>query len=246
MTDAGGSTAVKPEEAGPQEQRADGAVAERTARRSETLVGLTTGCAVGVVVLVLALLAFVRSRLDGALASAGTDWVDSVLSMGFLLIALQYVSILVVHEHWLAQTEAGSDSRSVGRLVLALLRVVVTSLVLAAVWWSWPGERWTPASLHRDVAWDRGSAILLTFELITLLVIAAQAWRIVKELAPLTSEPTAKSPSSSAMRTESDRLTVGASGGGIRAAAFVLGGHQAVQGGAPDWAPRRRSPTSSP
>jgi hypothetical protein len=182
-----------PEAAEPQVQRTDGAVAERTARRSESLVGLTTACVVGVVVLALALLTFVRGRLDGHLAGSGTDWVDSVLSMGFLLIALQFVSVLLVHEHWLAQTEAGSGNRAVGRFLLALLRVVVTALVLAAVWWSWPGERWTPRALHRDVSWDNASAILLTFELISVLVIGLQARLVATKLAPALAEPTTKS-----------------------------------------------------
>jgi hypothetical protein len=210
---------------------------QNLARRVETRVGYRTGAAVAVLVVVLGVLVWVKGSTtafgpsDEALA-----WVPSALSMGFLLAALQLVASLLVHEHFMERFE--------GRAwwfwwaVMWVLRLTITGFVLAAVWWSTTdGAWWNWLPDHGTPGWKTASEYLLDLEVVLVTWLALQA-AVVDSVSLPTVTPAAQARSlavpdadqKSATTSREGRLVaIGASGGGIRAAAFVLGGHQAVQ-----------------
>lgn len=217
--------------------------AEEDARRIEVRVGFATASGVGAGVAALGLLAWLKgttSWFDPV--DDGSVWVASTMAMGYLLVALQLVSSLLVHEHLMARLE-GRAWRG-GVLVLWLLRAAITACVLTAVWWSRPDDsahRWAwriPG--HGTPDWETAGAFLLGAELVLVVLLLLQ-WRVhgsVRLGEELTVKPARELVEGEAYAgrsVEPARLAaIGASGGGIRAAAFVLGGHQAVQDRAAD------------
>jgi hypothetical protein len=144
-------------------------------------------------------------------------WSRSTLVLILLLVAAQLVCLVLTAEH--RAMAAPANRRPLGRLWA--LRIGVFIAVAGAVAVAAYGE-WT---------WGPVAAIGAAVEgLVLLLVVASQRTSEVPERPP-PAAPAASPGSGPRLTTEKDPrlLAIGASGGGIRAAAFVLGGHQAVQ-----------------
>jgi hypothetical protein len=144
-------------------------------------------------------------------------WSRSTLVLILLLVAAQLVCLVLAAEH--RAMTAAANRRPLGRLWA--LRLAVFVAVAAAVAVAAYGE-WT---------WGPVAAIGAAVEaLVLLLVVASQRSSEVPEQPP-PAAPATEPGSGPRLTTEEDPrlLAIGASGGGIRAAAFVLGGHQAVQ-----------------
>jgi hypothetical protein len=189
--------------------------------------------AAGTCALVLALLLLTLvnpGEEDIALAPGTVDpWTGSLLTLVLLLVALQLVSVLLALEHRVGRPAPQGERTPlpgvpVGMAVIWGMRSLVTLAVVLAVYVAWGGEFWA-------VTW----AVPPVAELVALGLLV-WAWRTQRQPPPI--EPVAPSgfaddapaPDEGTPEQPSTRLfAIGASGGGIRAAAFVLGGHQAVQ-----------------
>ncbi|WP_372729829.1 hypothetical protein [Nocardioides sp.] len=158
----------------------------------------------------------------------------SLLALVLLLISLQLVCVLLALEHL---THGASRGRRITALVaIATTRIVVLAAVVAAIavgrhgdWDTWSEVGWAGALL----------------EAVTLLLIVGAWWwsyrwvgRAVEFAGPFHAvagrhgeRPRERSADGASLPRDAQGrlLAIGASGGGIRAAAFVLGGHQAVQ-----------------
>ncbi|HEX6151869.1 hypothetical protein [Nocardioides sp.] len=144
-------------------------------------------------------------------------WSRSTLVLVLLLVATQLVCLVLVAEH--RAMVARADRRPLGRLWA--LRVGVVLAVAAAVLVAAYGE-WT---------WGVVAAIGAGVEGLALLWLVASQRSSATPQPLQVGAPAASSGSGPRLPTEKEPrlLAIGASGGGIRAAAFVLGGHQAVQ-----------------
>ncbi len=185
-------------------------------------------CALVVALLLLTLVN--PGEEDIALAPGKVDpWTGSLLTLVLLLVALQLVSVLLALEHRVGKPAPKGERTPlpgvpVGMVVIWGMRSLVTLAVVLAVYVAWGGEFWS-------VTW----AVPPVAELVAFGLLV-WAWRTQRQPPPL--EPIAPSgfaddapaPDEGTPERPSTRLfAIGASGGGIRAAAFVLGGHQAVQ-----------------
>ena len=156
-------------------------------------------------------------------------WTGSLLALVLLLVALELVSVLLALEHRVGKPAPEGERTPlpgvpVGMAVIWGMRSLVTLAVVLAVYVAWGGEFWS-------VTW----AVPPVAELVAFGLLV-WAWRTQRQPPPL--EPIAPSgfaddapaqDEGTPERPSTRLFAIGASGGGIRAAAFVLGGHQAVQ-----------------
>ncbi len=145
-------------------------------------------------------------------------WSRSVLVLVLLLVATQLVCLVLSAEHR-AVRAAGTDDRGPLRRLWAL-RAGVVAAVAAAV----------TVAAYGEWGWGVAAALSAAAEGIALLCLAWSSQSSVDPEPPPAPRPEAGSAGTRMTIAEDPRLlAIGASGGGIRAAAFVLGGHQAVQ-----------------
>ncbi len=160
-------------------------------------------------------------------------WPRSLLALVLLMVALQLVSTLLALEH--LTYDASRPQRWIALVLIAVMRLIVLAVVASAIlvgkygrWDTWP-------EVGRLAAAIEGGALLILF----------LSWRLVYSWVGSNYEHSGPSrmvagherehpragtaPVSLPDDSEGRLLAIGASGGGIRAAAFVLGGHQALQ-----------------
>ena len=226
------------------------------AERLEQTRGMTGAVVLAVVgsaLLVLGALPLGRAQLfrDNGYAGPG-PWAGSLTTLILLLVALQLAVVLLAVEHWATRLEQSSDAaRRRGLTVVWLLRALVLLAVVLAVvvgWvvpWFWERPGWV-ALAGQLVA--LGAILWANSRTGHLLGPADKRERDRQEQVSALEEtqrlgtPTDLGPDSGlggherdVVLEDSDRLlAIGASGGGIRATAFVLGGHQAVQSASTD------------
>ncbi len=159
---------------------------------------------------------------------ARETWASSLLCLVLLLTGVQLVSVLLAFEHRVEESKGSRQQRDkqlrrVRRLRVAVVGAVLAAIVVAVLLFLDKGAGWREA-------WVAGLAIGAVSGLVTWLV-----WASLPEKAT-DDEGTGAEPAPEGGDTGSfsqlDRRrlrAVGASGGGIRAAAFALGGHQALQ-----------------
>ena len=247
---------------GPRAPRRTGvtspALALLRAERLEQARGMTGAAVlalVGTGLLVLGALPLGRAQIfrDNGYTGPG-PWAGSLTTLILLLVALQLAVVLLALEHWATRLgQAGDAARRRGMTVVWLLRGLVLLVVVLAVivgWvvpWFWERPGWValvgqlvafgvilwansltghllgPADKRRRDRREQESAVEETQRLGTIPVAGAPAGAAFADLG------------SEVALTDSKRLlAIGASGGGIRATAFVLGGHQAVQSASVD------------
>jgi hypothetical protein len=169
--------------------------------------------------LLLLLAASVRWDLWPSVAPA-EPWAGSMATLVLLLVALQLVSVLIAVEHL---TYGASGGRLAGAIALVwLFRGLVVAAVVAALlagrdgWADW------------STVVRRGSQVeVAALAVVTLGFLLLRA--AVGGPGPVGPSPDGSAPVTASVDTGGQLLAIGASGGGLRAAAFVLGGHQAVQ-----------------
>ncbi|MEO5652578.1 MAG: hypothetical protein ABIN79_04580 [Marmoricola sp.] len=224
------------------------------AERLEQTRGLT-GAAVlallGTVLLVLGALPLGRAQLfrDNGYTGPG-PWAGSLTTLILLTVALQLAVVLLAVEHWATRlSKEGEAPRRRGFTVVWLMRGLILTAVALAVLVGWVVP-WF---------WERPGWVALGGQLVALV---AFVWananlghllgpeqkrredRLEQESAfgetqelwiPTASGDVGGEPTRDVVLEDSHQLlAIGASGGGIRATAFVLGGHQAVQSAAVD------------
>ncbi|UUZ59428.1 hypothetical protein [Nocardioides sp. B-3] len=143
-------------------------------------------------------------------------WIRSSLCLILLLVATQLVCTVLAAEHRAMNTP---DRPTLGQLWV--LRTAVVAAVVGAVFVAARGE-W---------GWDVVAVVAVLLEGVVLLLLLSGRPRSAP---PEPDEPAAPAPSSRKgalpIPEKGPRLlAIGASGGGIRAAAFVLGGYQSVR-----------------
>jgi hypothetical protein len=192
----------------PEERRATYA----EARRSMVLFGALTGA-----VVLLVGLAWTKTTatwpdayLDRSQQVAGEAgyWRESLWAILLILMACQVMAVLLVVELMLRG--------GLQQALVWVLRIAVAVLAAGAFWWHLP-DSWT--ALTYD------AAVLELVVLVGALLVATRP--LLRR--PARPEPPAVAPFPEPTGTAPGLLAIGASGGGIRAASFVLGGHQAVQ-----------------
>ena len=164
-------------------------------------------------------------------AGVGTEdvWARSLLCLVLLLVALQLVSILLALEHRAQVAEEQALARELAYVWAT--RAAVAAAVVAAVLVATLGvPGWGPVALLGALA----EALAVGW----LLLARRGEPREVTRKRPPRDKPapdvTGEGAVGLTVPADPRLLAIGASGGGIRAAAFVLGGHQAVQDTAED------------
>ncbi len=144
-------------------------------------------------------------------------WSRSALCMVLLLVATQLVCLVLAAEH--RAMAAPPERRLLGRLWA--LRFAVVAAVGAAGFVAGYGE-WT---------WGLVASVGALVEGIALICLVVSQRSSAVPGPPQVVAPAVSPGSGPRLTIEEDPrlLAIGASGGGIRAAAFALGGHQAVQ-----------------
>lgn len=190
----------------------------RAAAAAEARSALTVGVVAGVPALLLVAVDLLAAA--GAFGTAvGGDsaglWARSMLSLVLLCVATQLVAALLAIEHRVPAASGSSVLVEAWAARTLVLLAVAASVLVACVGVS----TWGTAGLLGLVA-EMGAlgALLWTWHRAAPL---DEVPRDLEDHLP---------PAEAATGLEKRRLrAIGASGGGIRAAAFVLGGHQAVQ-----------------
>ena len=237
-----------------------GRAADATKKEVDKALGIARLLVVPVLVLIL--LAFLSATRDTPVDSAlrEGDWVAGHLALMFFLIAGQLVCALLIREHWrtLAEVMTGTSQPRAGwggrwvAFVAVLIFVVLT--VFAA---QLPLDSWW------HVAWAG-----VVGEAFAIAVVLGARQRFIAHTSVLenaTHDSTTQEPPTPFLGAEqpthaqsspddsgqegaqlgpagpAELVAIGASGGGIRAAAFVLGGINAVQS-----APRYATQTTEP
>lgn len=178
-----------------------------------------------VLLVVLTLVQAVTTDPSTALARE-SDWIEGHLALLLFLIAGQLVCALLVWEHWrtleeIVTAQAQPAAGRLGRALAFAATILFVGLTLASgqlpidSWWA--------------VFWA-GAA----FELLALLIALASRRSMNRHTEGLTGAvapelPEAPPGAAQVAPDEGELLAIGASGGGIRAAAFVLGGVNALQ-----------------
>jgi hypothetical protein len=199
----------------------------RTATEAEVVKALRIAFALTVPVTVLVLLALARALAQDPAEQLAreSDWIAGHLALLFFLIAAQLVCATLVWEHWRTVEEivTARSQPAAGRLgrMLALAATVIFVVLTVASgqlpWDSWWAAFWAGAAFE-------GMALLIVFasrrslDRHTDALEYAPAQPLESRPAPVERPP-----------TDGELVAVGASGGGIRAAAFVLGGMNALQ-----------------
>ena len=210
----------------PTEVGGAGAHQERVAAEDEARMALRLGLLVTPLVATLVLLALGNAAgvLEATAIAGETRALPvSLLSIVLVLVAVQLVAATLALEH--LACGPGSDGENADPVLLVwMARFLVLVAVSAAVV--------TPFTAVRR--WDTVGWTALVVELLTLAGLLLATWLCSQRAAGSASTPPEREQEAAAdERPWTDgpgRIqAIGASGGGIRAAAFVLGGHQAVQ-----------------
>lgn len=167
------------------------------------------------------------------------SWARGLLSIILLVVSAQLVSLLLAAEH--AVGRSGERWHRTRVNAVRLGRVVVLAAVVLSVLVGWPDPGFAPGWWGELGRWEYVALVGAAAEAFAALclVVAAVALRRSATRQPV--GEVAKTPSAVYELREDvapvpPLRAIGVSGGGIRATAFVLGGHQAVQ----DRARRRR------
>ena len=159
---------------------------------------------------------------------ASGPWPRSLLAIVLLMVALQLVSALLALEHLMHGAEGPRRRRAMTGIIA--MRFLVLAAVVGAVVVAFlgPWDTWLRVALAGTLV----EAVTLT--LLALSGVWVRRW--VHEPSTYAGpfhavkQRQSEQTSEKAVEQDSDRLVaIGASGGGIRAAAFVLGGHQVLQ-----------------
>lgn len=188
--------------------------------------GVVTTAAVPAAVLILVAVLNVVGAID---LSAALDqpelWSRSTLCLVLLLVATQLVCLVLAAEHRaMAAHEHGRRSLGPSLGPLWALRLAVVLAVAGAV----------AVAAYGDWGWGLVASVGALAEGLALLGLAWSRARAGRGHVPPPAGIGAADPSAGYQTQlpttgEPRLLAIGASGGGIRAGAFVLGGHQAVQ-----------------
>ena len=159
-------------------------------------------------------------------------WRTSLMVLVLLAVCMQLVSCLLALEFWAIDERQGRDRAGRGRVAaVRLFRLLIAIAVPVAVL----------AGLTGPHSWGLTVVVTAVAEGGALVAIVV-VWLAVRDSgadgAPAAAAvpPNATDPFTELKAAEQERTlrAIGASGGGIRAAAFVLGGYQALQAHASD------------
>lgn len=192
--------------------------------RDESNKALAIGAALAVPVVVLLVLAGVRAV--GPAIPGSTSWISAHLAMLSFLIAGQFVCALLAREHLRTIEEIGSGARASKAGMSARILVIGATIALLLITLA---SYWQPLSRWSTLLWTSAAAEAVA---VLVLVLSARATaehtrRYEKDELPdlvLQDPPSEPDPPAA-----DELIAIGASGGGIRAAAFVLGGVNALQ-----------------
>lgn len=241
---AGGRARIQPGQDAGTELAADRA---RAAVRAEQHHAVRTGLLLVGPVLFLALLAFSADRWPAGrynTRAADVDaWARGLLSIVLLVVSAQLVAVLLALEHTVGRP--GERRHRLRLLLVWVGRVVVAGGVVLAVLVGWAGPDDVPEWWDDLDRWRHVVVVSLAAEAFAVACLLAVWWR-TRSYDPsprvLRSAETSSAVYELMEPTDPGAVpplrAIGASGGGIRATAFVLGGHQAVQDRA-----RRRAET---
>ncbi|MBA2953863.1 hypothetical protein GON03_05990 [Nocardioides sp. MAH-18] len=232
---AGGRARIQPGQDAGTELAAE---RSRAAVRAEQRKAIRGGLLLLGPVLFLALLAFSADRWPAGrynTRAADVDaWARGLLSIVLLVVSVQLVAVLVALEHTVGRR---GEPRHHLRLILVWGgRLVVACGVALAVLVGWAGPDDAPEWWDDLDRWGHVVVVSLAAEAFALACLLAMWWRIRRyDPSPRVLRSAETSSAVYELMEPADPAEVpplraiGASGGGIRATAFVLGGHQAVQ-----------------
>lgn len=192
--------------------------------RDESDKALGIGVALAAPVVVLLALAGIRASGD-ALPNSDV-WISGHLAMLSFLIAGQFVCALLAREHLRTIEEIGTGGPApktglTGRvLALAATIVLITITLLSGMH---PLTDWTTLFWIAAAGEVVALAFLVLSKRATATKVKEYSAKALPDLVPQAPPPEPDPPA------PGELIAIGASGGGIRAAAFVLGGVNAIQ-----------------
>lgn len=158
-------------------------------------------------------------------------WPTSVVALAGLFLLSELIALTLATEHLILRSEIPppSEARLLVALRVAMAVVAVALAAAATVWWVSDWE----VSLRDAHAWTTGIAVVGGLLVLLGVALDLDPLRPLDEPDPVAKPP--QQPTEPPKPVDTRRIcAIAASGGGIRAASFVLGGHQAVQAKADD------------